>query len=415
MSLFVSKEVKLVIYIVVIYVCFVYWGYVQEKLVSNDYHLMVEYSVTRGGDSDSRSLDIPPTARWDMSLVLNCCMATVCTLACLLIEQFYYMSTGEKNIQPDPIIFMRLSLTCVVASPLSYQALKYISFPLMVLAKSSKPIPVMLIGVLQFGKTYSLVKYISVLLLVVGITLFSMAANHKHDSGDSAATAAVVTPLSLQILGIVLIFANLILDGYTNNQQDAVFAKHKVSSLVMMKYTNMWQILWLAGFLILAHFSGWGGESGSELSRAVFMIMHYEGVARDVLLFCICAAIGQLCVFRLMQEFGSLVWICVSVVRKLFTVLLSVVMFNHSINQTQWMGLALTFSGILLDAGMSIRVAQQQPQSKVETVTENIVTFTLEKTPGVINADNDRINKSPGVSPRVSNIRKRNITTAATK
>jgi len=163
----------------------------------------------------------------------------------------------------------------------------------------------------------------------------------------------------------VLIFGNLILDGYTNNQQDAVFTRHKVSSLVMMKYTNMWQILWLGGFLVLSYLVGWGGEGGSELSRASLVLLHYEGAFTDLVLFCVCACAGQLCVFRLMQEYGSLVWICVSVVRKLFTVLLSVIMFNHTISAPQWAGLALTFSGILLDAGMSVRAAQAEVEEKV--------------------------------------------------
>jgi len=183
-----SKEIKLVFYIVMIYVCFVYWGYIQEKLVSNEYILMSEFA--------DASEPLAPTARWDMSLVLNCSMAVMCTMVCLLIEQFYYGFTGERNVQPDPTVFLPLSLTCVVASPLSYEALKYISFPLMVLAKSSKPIPVMLIGVLQFGKSYSVVKYVSVMLLVVGIGLFSYATKKPGSQDASAAN-----PLLLQIYG----------------------------------------------------------------------------------------------------------------------------------------------------------------------------------------------------------------------
>jgi hypothetical protein len=169
----------------------------------------------------------------------------------------------------------------------------------------------------------------------------------------------------VQSAGIVLIFVNLILDGYTNNQQDAVFSSHKMSSLIMMKYTNMWQILWLSAFLVVSHAAGWSGAGGSELFRAMNMVLHYEGVALDLVMFCLCACVGQMCVFQLMQEFGSLVWICVSVVRKLFTVLLSVVLFNHSISPAQWVGLALTFFGILLDAGMSASAAQQPTQKSV--------------------------------------------------
>jgi hypothetical protein len=65
----------------------------------------------------------------------------------------------------------------------------------MVLAKSSKPIPVMLIGVMQFGKSYSLVKYVSVLLLVSGIGMFSFYSKKPTDNTDAD------NPLMLQIYG----------------------------------------------------------------------------------------------------------------------------------------------------------------------------------------------------------------------
>lgn len=191
MSSFISQEIKLVLYIVIIYTSFVYWGYVQERLFSNDYPLMSEFV----GATHNGAAPLPAVGRWDMSLALNCCMATVCTAACLLIELCSYLYTGKETTQPSALVFMRLSLTCVVASPLSYEALKYISFPLMVLAKSSKPIPVMLIGVMQFGKSYSLVKYVSVLLLVSGIGMFSFYSKKPTDNTDAD------NPLMLQIYG----------------------------------------------------------------------------------------------------------------------------------------------------------------------------------------------------------------------
>ena len=51
-------------------------------------------------------------------------------------------------------------------------ALRWITYPTQVIAKSSKPIPVMLIGVLLANKRYRLQKYFFVLMIVVGVIMF---------------------------------------------------------------------------------------------------------------------------------------------------------------------------------------------------------------------------------------------------
>lgn len=45
----------------------------------------------------------------------------------------------------------------------------------------------------------------------------------------------------------------------------------------------------------------------------------------------------------------------VTVTRKLFTMLLSVIVFNHSLTAGQWAGVAVVFSGIGVEAGMKRR------------------------------------------------------------
>ena len=50
----------------------------------------------------------------------------------------------------------------------------------MVLTKSSKPVPVMMIGLLFFKKRYDWFKYVSVLLVCVGITYYT----YSEQKGD---------------------------------------------------------------------------------------------------------------------------------------------------------------------------------------------------------------------------------------
>ena len=52
----------------------------------------------------------------------------------------------------------------------SNYALEFVSYPMQVLGKSVKPVPVMLLGVVVARKRYSLAKYIYVLLIVLGMS-----------------------------------------------------------------------------------------------------------------------------------------------------------------------------------------------------------------------------------------------------
>lgn len=79
-------------------------------------------------------------------------------------------------------------------------------------------------------------------------------------------------------------------------------------------------------------------------------------------MFCSCASIGQVLLFALVKEFGSLVWVTISVTRQLFTILLSVVVFKHSVNFMQWIAISLVFLGLGLDIIMNY-LAKDSPGS----------------------------------------------------
>lgn len=60
-------------------------------------------------------------------------------------------------------------------------------------------------------------------------------------------------------------------------------------------------------------------------------------------------------IFETIQHFGSLTLVMVTVTRKLFTMLLSVIVFNHSLTIGQWAGVGVVFGGIGVEAGMKRR------------------------------------------------------------
>ena len=255
-------------------------------------------------------------------------------------------------------------MTSALASPIGYEALKYINYPMMVLTKSSKPVPVMLIGTVFYKRIYPWYKYVSVLMLVSGISLFTAFKSHAKEakaSGDEAGQN-----MTLLLFGIFLVLINLSLDGYTNNEQDDIFSKYAATSTDMMKNVNMWQTIYLFTFLVATHLiSGLSGLSASsELFSAYSMIVESTEVQFDVLMFCLFASVGQILLFALVKEFGSLLWVTASVTRKLFTVLASVFIFNHSVNIIQWLGVGLVFAGLLLEIVMSYRSKPTESKKK---------------------------------------------------
>lgn len=58
--------------------------------------------------------------------------------------------------------------------------------------------------------------------------------------------------------------------------------------------------------------------------------------------------------FRL-QHFGSLTLVTITLTRKLFTMLLSVFVYNHSLASGQWLGAATVFAGISIEAAVKRR------------------------------------------------------------
>ena len=250
----VPTELRFVSYVLGIYVAFVNWGLLQEKLMTYSYGAAEEC----------------PSSSFGFSIFLNCCMGLAAHLTaktCIKIGQAFSGAPTVKEVamKPGRMEYFKASLTAAVASPTGYRALKFVSYPLSVLVKSSKAIPVMLVGVLVYKESYKWWKYLCVLLVASGIGLFMFYETKKKGSGDSGADEAVsrlvmghdwcpadwsddgcssLDSAAKQATGVVLLFINLTLDGFTNNEQDAI-NKNKawsVTSLDMMQGVNYWQV-----------------------------------------------------------------------------------------------------------------------------------------------------------------------------
>ena len=204
--------------------------------------------------------------------------------------------------------YLQCSLFITFAAPFGFAALAHISYPAMVLAKSCKLVPVMVMNVVLYRRAFARHKYVVVTLVTVGITMFmgfGGEGNQKHRAkGQDDPT------LWHSVIGMTYLFINLVLDGATNSTQDEIFARYKVSGQQMMLWINLFSTILTSLISVLPlpyipvlHPSK-GGET--EFKNALHFLRTHPTIIYPLVQFALTGALGQLFIFETLQHFGSL-------------------------------------------------------------------------------------------------------------
>jgi len=98
--------------------------------------------------------------------------------------------------------------------------------------------------------------------------------------------------------------------------------------------------------LVISHPAFW---------ESISFLLSHPTALKPLLAFACLGGLGQLFIFETIQHFGSLTLVMVTVTRKLFTMLLSVLVFKHELSKPQWLGVAVVFSGIGVEAAIKRR------------------------------------------------------------
>lgn len=194
------------------------------------------------------------------------------------------------------------------AAPFGFAALSYISYPAMVLGKSCKLVPVMIMNVLLYRRRFAPHKYLVVFMVTTGITVF-MGLGEKSPKRKEKASSTSDSPYA-NIIGITYLLINLALDGIVNSTQDEIFTRHKVTGQQMMLWINLFATLLTSILSVLPlpyipviHPSI---DGKSELVGALSFIREHPTIIRPLAEFAITGALGQLFIFETLQHFGSL-------------------------------------------------------------------------------------------------------------
>jgi solute carrier family 35 (UDP-galactose transporter), member B1 len=259
-----------------------------------------------------------------------------------------FLTESRKGAPKMPPVrnYALIGISNVVGPVCGVYALKNISYPAQVLAKSCKSVPIMLAGRLLYGKKYKALEYISALAIGGGVGLFAiMSGKNKGGVYDQ-------NPL----LGYALVLANLILDSFTNTGQDEIKRSYpQTSSLNMMCWTNFWGGLYYAVYFFLL--------SGTGMEVLTFC-GQYPEAAKELAAFCLCGALGQLAIFYSISQFGSLVTSIVCTTRKFFSILISVILTGSALTVGQWGAVVLVFTGLLYKSSIRLFPSKSVAKNK---------------------------------------------------
>lgn len=221
----------------------------------------------------------------------------------------------------------------------SNEALKSVSYPIQALAKSSKTIPAM-VGCLFSGKTITRIQWAA----AVGITL-GTAGFGKKKGGDIEAST----------FGIGLLVLSLMCDGTVSAAQEGMRKqKNQLTAYEQMFLTNLGAALLL---FPVAFLSG-------QLEAGVKFFMANHTILDEVAIFALCSAFGQVFIFLTIFWFGPDTNAKITTVRKMATVLISILWFGHPMVPEQWLYVGLVFLSVFAEIGEKMFGQPHAPSKK---------------------------------------------------
>lgn len=207
-----------------------------------------------------------------------------------------------------------------LAAPFGFAALNFISYPAMVLGKSCKLVPVLLMNVFIYRRKFAPYKYGVVSLVTAGITMFMFFgddSSKKGKHGGSKSSAGDKPPYA-DLIGMTYLLINLALDGLVNSTQDEIFSPSNKALRGFKPPTGVQMMLWInlfctglsciLGGLPLPYIPVLHPSSGgtTELGSGIAFLQAHPSMLSPLIQFAATGALGQLFIFETLAHFGSL-------------------------------------------------------------------------------------------------------------
>jgi adenosine 3'-phospho 5'-phosphosulfate transporter B2 len=307
---FFKQSFKFMLCFVGLQASYLTWGYMQELIMTTVFE-----PTERVPDGKF------PSAAF--CVFSNRFLAVIVALIAVRIKHGAFCANNKAPLWA----FTPCALSNTMSSWSQYASLKYVSFPVQTVFKSSKIIPVMLMGKLLKGSSYPCSQYIEAFLITFGVAVFSILS--KSSSKDT----------TTELIGLVFLIMYVLFDSFTSQWQDKVYqeyGKANVDQYQMMLGVNISAICITTAGLIL---------SGDLPIVIEFLTANPEAFRYNIIT-AITSASGQLCIFYTIKEFGPLPFTIIMTTRQMISICLSAIIFGHYISPAAACGAVLVF-GVL--------------------------------------------------------------------
>mmetsp|Transcript_13823 Transcript_13823/g.38205 ORF Transcript_13823/g.38205 Transcript_13823/m.38205 type:complete len:375 (-) Transcript_13823:138-1262(-) len=307
---FFKQAFKFMLCFVGLQASYLTWGYMQELIMT-----------TKFKETPRVPTGMFPSAAF--CVFSNRFLAVVVAMIAVKIK---HGAVFANNTAPL-LSFTPCALSNTMSSWSQYASLKYVSFPVQTVFKSSKIIPVMMMGKFLKGTVYPSSQYLEALLITVGVAIFSLLSKSSDKNTET------------ELLGLVFLVMYISFDSFTSQWQSKIYdqyGKENVDPYQMMLGVNVSAIcITTAGLIITGDFP------------IVFEFLSANPQAlRYNIITAITSASGQLCIFYTIKEFGPIVFTIIMTTRQMISICISAILFGHVISIKAGVGACLVF-GVL--------------------------------------------------------------------
>jgi len=173
------------------------WGYMQELIMTTNF---VPTERVPDGKFPSAAFCV----------FSNRFLAVIVALIAVRIKHGAFFEYNKAPLWA----FTPCALSNTMSSWSQYASLKYVSFPVQTVFKSSKIIPVMIMGKVLKGTVYPCSQYVEAFLITLGVAIFSVLSK-EGDSGEST-----------KLVGWLFLVSYITSDSFTAQWQDKVYTKY---------------------------------------------------------------------------------------------------------------------------------------------------------------------------------------------
>jgi UDP-galactose transporter B1 len=319
-------------------ICFSYWfyGFLQEKLLTKSrlgatFILVIQTVANLAVAKVWQGIETPP-GKTDTTMRLN-----------------------------HPLLFLT-SACYVFAMVGSNESLRFVSYPVAVLAKSCKLIPTMVMGRLIERRQYSTQQWMAAICISSGIALFNYS-RMSHNQSQQPSSSSEEDKHYWK--GMVLLCISLSMDGFLGACQGMLKRpgigpiekrQRPPTAVETMLFINVYALFLLFPLAVVT----------DQWNEGIRLLKESEQLRVNIAILTGVVSVGQIFIFLCIAWYSSLVTTTITTTRKFFTILLSVLHFGHSFTVGQWTSVCMVFGGLYLSiaSGSRPNVDKSIPEGK---------------------------------------------------